>query len=250
MARVLIWDWPVRLYHWLLVAGILTAFGLAIFAPEHSTLFQYHAIIGILVGVMVILRIIWGIIGSRHARFSSFAYGPRAVLDYFRDIAAGRRTRYIGHNPASSWVIYLMMALVLAIVGAGLLTAAGYHAFEDIHEMLVYVLLGAAGVHVLGVIVHTIRHRENITLGMINGHKEAHADHAIRSSRPITGVVFVLLMLFLGGSLYYEYDSAGRTTRIPLIGKVFRLDKPPKPGKGHDVKTKLSVGSGVRDRAS
>ncbi len=231
MPRVLIWDWPVRLFHWMLVAGVLTAFGLAKLAPKHGTLFHYHAMIGILVGVMVVLRIIWGVVGTRHARFSSFAHGPRAVLHYFRDIAAGRSTRYVGHNPGSSWIIYLMMALVLGVVGAGLLTAAGYHAFEDIHETLVYVLLATAGVHVLGVIVHTIRHRENITLSMITGRKDTEAVHAIGSSRPAVGIVFVLLMLFLGGSLYHDYDAATRSTRIPLIGKVFRLDKAPKPGK-------------------
>jgi hypothetical protein len=140
-----------------------------------------------------------------------------------------------------------MMALTLGVVAAGLLTAAGYHAFEDIHEVLVYVLLITAGVHVLGVLVHTIRHHENITWALITGRKEAEAAQAIPSSRSLTGAVFVLFILLLGGGLYHNYDAAARTTRIPLIGKIIRVDKPPKAAKELKTRVKLSHGVSQRD---
>lgn len=223
MSRVLIWDLPTRLFHWLLAVGILVAFGIAQFGGKHGPLFHHHAIIGIVLGATVLLRLVWGFIGTKHARFASFAFGPTAVASYFKDTVAGRPSRHAGHNPASSWAIYAMLALMAVVVGSGLLMGTGNEASEDVHAAAVYTLLAVAGVHVAGVILHTIRYREKITLAMITGRKEASPSASIRSARPLSGITFLVLVLLLGGGLYSSYDPASGRTTLPIISTSIRL---------------------------
>lgn len=223
MSRVLIWDLPTRLFHWLLVVGILSAFGIAQFAGEHGSLFPYHAIIGMTLATMLLFRLVWGFIGTKHARFTSFAFGPSAVVEYFKAIVTGRMVHYSGHNPASSWAIYAMLGLLATVMTSGLLMGGGNEAFEEVHSISVYALLVVAGIHVVGVILHSVRHRENIILAMVTGLKETESSAAIRSTRPFTGLVFLSLVVLVAAGLYRNYDPASRRTTIPLIGASILL---------------------------
>ncbi|MEZ6193837.1 MAG: cytochrome b/b6 domain-containing protein, partial [Phycisphaerales bacterium] len=125
MARILVYDLPVRLFHWLLAIGFLSAFAIAQFADEHGGLFPYHMIIGLVLGLMLILRIVWGLIGSRNARFGSFLFGPSDVIAYFKGVLVGGGRRYAGHNPGSSYAIFAMLAVTLMVVISGLLISIG-----------------------------------------------------------------------------------------------------------------------------
>lgn len=223
MNRVLIWDWPTRVFHWLLAGGLLAAFLIGKNADGKGGVFGYHAIIGISIGLLLLLRLLWGFIGTKHARFGSFIFGPRAVVGYFKGIIAGQSTRHIGHNPGSSWAIYLMLLLVFVIVASGLAAANGFKGVGEVHELSVNVLVFVSIVHVLGVILHTIRHRENITVSMITGTKQADASEAIRSSRPIAAIVMVALVGFLAFDLVRNYEKAAHSTKLPLIGKTISL---------------------------
>lgn len=238
MSRVLIWDIPTRLFHWLLAVGFLLAAGIALLGGKHGSLFHYHAIIGVILAGLLLFRLLWGIIGTRHARFTAFAYGPVAVIIHLKNMLTGKADRYAGHNPLACWAIYAMLALVAVIVGSGLLMAGGYKGFKDAHSMAVYVLLAVVGVHVLGVIVHTLRYRENITLAMITGRKQAEPSAAIRSARPISGALFLTLFLLLTAGLFNNYDPGSRQTTIPLIGTNIQLDKH-KSKKGHPKAPKI-----------
>lgn len=99
MNRVLIWDLPTRLFHWLLSGGFITAAVISLALGEDSPLFPYHAIIGLTIALMVCLRIIWGLAGTRYARFGTFIFGPAAVIEYMKGTLVGGGKRYIGHNP-------------------------------------------------------------------------------------------------------------------------------------------------------
>ena len=79
MRRTLVWDIPTRLFHWLFAGGFIAAAVIALGQSDDSPLFPYHGIIGLALGLMLVLRVLWGIVGTRHARFGSFAFGPRAV---------------------------------------------------------------------------------------------------------------------------------------------------------------------------
>jgi cytochrome b len=164
-----VWDVPTRLIHWLLVASFAGAFATAD-SERHRDL---HVLFGLAMVVLVALRLIWGVLGNRHARLGGLLFGPRAVLRYLRSIATLRPVRYLGHTPAGSWAIWLML-------GLGILAGAtGYGAYEgggewlDVHEALAWALLAVVVVHVAGVALSSLLHRENLVAAMITGRKRA-----------------------------------------------------------------------------
>jgi cytochrome b len=124
MTRVLIWDLPTRLFHWLLSGGFTAAAAISLILGEDSPLFPYHAIIGLTIALMVCLRVIWGIIGTRYARFGTFIFGPGAVVEYMKGTLLGGGKRYIGHNPGSAIAIFALLALALGDALGGSVGAA------------------------------------------------------------------------------------------------------------------------------
>lgn len=225
MSKVLIWDLPTRLIHWLLAVGILLTFAIAQLAGEHSKLFVVHMLIGIVIGFVVLLRLIWGFIGTRYARFSSFIFGPSAVLRYLKEALNATGERFIGHNPGSSCSIFAMLLLTCTTVITGLLASNGSEPAEELHGVSAYTLLAVIAIHILGVAWHTIRHRENITLGMLTGMKAGSPSDAIRSSRPVAAVVFAAAIVLLGVGLWRNYDTAKGQTKLPVIGTAIQLER-------------------------
>ena len=220
---VLIWDLPTRLFHWILAAGFAISAILALGMGDDSPLFPYHAIIGLTIALMVVLRIMWGIVGTRYARFGSFIFGPGAVLEYMRSALFGGGKRHIGHNPGSAIAIFALLALVLALAVTGFMMGQGNEAIKEVHEILAWVTVGVVVVHVLGVALHTIRHRENITASMFNGRKHAEPSEAITSARPIIAVVFLALSGAWAVGLVRNYNPATQTTMLPLLGTSLQL---------------------------
>lgn len=90
--RILVWDLPTRLFHWFVTVGLVACFAFAELSGEHSPGFMIHMILGIVLGVMVVMRLVWGVVGSRYARFESFRFSPAKVLSYIRG----------GHSPDRS----------------------------------------------------------------------------------------------------------------------------------------------------
>ncbi len=223
MRQILVWDIPTRLFHGLLTTGIVCAFAFAQFAGESSSLFPFHSMLGVVVGAILVFRIAWGMIGTRYARFTSFLFGPTNVIKYLKDALTGPGDRYVGHNPGSSYAIFLMLGLSLAVVTSGLLMSGGNEAAEEVHSLVAYALLGVIAVHVLGVILHTIRHRENIALSMLTGRKGGEAGEEIMSSAPIAGGVLALVTVLLTAGLYRNFDPVNQRTTLPLIGTIIQL---------------------------
>ncbi len=225
MSKILVWDLPTRLFHWLLVVGLIVTYAIAQFAGEHSNLFSVHMIVGIVLGFMVVLRLIWGIVGTKYARLSSFQFGPSALRDYFKAVFAATEQRSIGHNPASSYSSIAMLILVGLTVATGLLMSSGSEAAEELHAASAYALLAVIAVHIVGVVWYTLRHRENITLSMITGTKMGLPADAIRSSRPLAALVFVVAVASLTVSLFRNYEPDKRETKLPILGAMIKLDK-------------------------
>ena len=82
MNRILIWDIPTRVFHWLLTGTLIAALSIALVVDDDSTVFQLHMLFGLIAAFVVILRLLWGIVGSRYARFGSFLFGPKALFGY------------------------------------------------------------------------------------------------------------------------------------------------------------------------
>lgn len=220
MQRTLIFDLPVRIFHWLLVGGFAAAALIAFLTDDDGALFPYHGIIGLVLGLMVVLRVLWGFIGTRYARFSSFLYGPRALIEYMFGALAGRGKKFIGHNPATAYAAFAMFGLLLGLSLTGIMMARGSEGLKDIHELMAWSMLVLIAAHVLGVVLHTLRHRENITRTMIDGHVMTDASHGIRSARPIAAAVLVGLIGLWAIVLLRSYDSDSRAVNVPLLGSL------------------------------
>lgn len=187
--NILVWDLPTRAFHWLLALSFAGAFATA----ESERLRDVHVILGYTMLGLVAFRLLWGLIGTRYARFSSFTFGPRSVLAYLKSLVTRSPQHHIGHNPAGSWAVYALLAL---IVLAG---ATGYAAYNDIggrwleeaHEAAANTLLAVVLVHVAGVLVSSLLHRENLVRSMVNGYKAGHPGAGIRYKHRIVAAVLL-----------------------------------------------------------
>ena len=190
--RILVWDLPVRLFHWMLAL----AFAGAWLTAESERWRDIHVLLGYTAGVLVVLRIVWGIFGSRHARFASFVRGPRRVAGYLRSLVSGSPEHTAGHNPAGGWAILALIALTLAVVATGLVVEAdlGPRGLDKVHEALASAMLAVVGLHVAGVIVGSLAHRENLVRAMVTGRKRGDPAEAIRGPRRLVAAVLVAIV--------------------------------------------------------
>ncbi len=224
MARVLVWDLPTRLFHWAFAGGFIAAAVIALGLGDDSPIFPYHSIIGLTIALLIVLRIFWGLIGSRYARFGSFLFAPSEVLAYTRGVLSRRGPKHTGHNPGSSYAIFAMLAIMTGLAITGIMMARGNESVEELHEILAYSMLAVVGVHIMGVIVHTVQHRENITASMIHGRKNTEGtDAGIRSAHPILAVAMVVLTGAWVTGLVSNYDANSQTTKLPLLGVSLTL---------------------------
>jgi cytochrome b len=131
-----------------------------------------HIGAGYAIAGLVGLRIVWGFIGPAHARFSNFVKSPRAVFAYMRDVAILRATRHIGHNPAGgAMIVALLVMLTVTSVTGYLMTTGAYGDIEEVHEVFANLTVGLIAFHVLGVLLSSFAHRENLVKAMVTGRK-------------------------------------------------------------------------------
>jgi cytochrome b len=181
MEKILVWDAPTRLGHWLLVG----AFAAAWLTSESETWKNVHVAAGTVMFAVVLFRILWGFIGSMHARFASFAFAPTAAWGYLAGLLRRQPQHFTGHNPAGSFAIFLLLGLVVV---AGLSGWAAYNDIggslaEEFHEAAANAMLAVVGVHLAGVVVGGLVHRENLVLAMITGRKLGERSEAIAHAR-------------------------------------------------------------------
>lgn len=185
-SSILVWDLPVRVFHWLLAVSFVGAF----LTAESERVRDIHVVLGYTVLGLLAFRLLWGFLGTRHARWSSFAYGPGAVLAYLRSLLSRHPSHYVGHNPAGSWVIYLLLVLGLAsgISGYAVYGDMGGEWVESLHEGAANAMLALVLVHVAGVVVSSLIHRENLVAAMLTGRKSGSPNDAIGRTRWVTAV--------------------------------------------------------------
>ena len=168
---VRVWDPVVRLFHWTVVAGCVID-GFIIDDGKFA-----HRVVGYVVAAALAVRIVWGFVGTRHARFADFVPTPGRLLSYVSAALHGREPRFVGHNPAAAVMILALMALVAATAATGwMLTLDAYFGedwLEELHEGLAGTILVLAVIHVVAAIYESIHHRENLILAMITGRKRA-----------------------------------------------------------------------------
>lgn len=187
--RIRVWDVPTRVFHWTLVLSFAGVF----LTSESERYRDIHVLLGYTVLGLVAFRMLWGFLGTRYARFSSFLFTPGQVIAYVHDLIRGRAVRYVGHNPAGSVAIWLLLALATGagITGLLLFQEVGGDAMEELHEALSFAMLAVVAVHVAGVAVSSLLHRENLVRAMITGHKGGEAGQGAVPSRAWLGVIML-----------------------------------------------------------
>ena len=166
---VRVWDPLVRVFHWSLALSVLLAW---ISAEGWG---RWHEWIGYGALALVAVRLIWGLVGSRYARFAAFVRGPAATLAYARSVLAHRDRRHLGHNPLGGWMIIALLVMVTLTGFTGWLYTTdaywGVEWVEDVHEGCANTLFVLIGLHVAGVALTSWRHGENLAAAMLHGQK-------------------------------------------------------------------------------
>lgn len=166
---VRVWDPFVRVFHWSQAALIAVAW-LTEDGPK-----TLHQTAGYIIAGMLALRVVWGFVGPRHARFSDFVRGPSTVLGYLRAMVAGREPRYLGHNPAGGAMVVALLLTVAGTAMTGWLQTTdafwGSSVMEEIHQTLASLILVLVAAHLAGVTLASMRHDENLARSMVDGRK-------------------------------------------------------------------------------
>jgi cytochrome b len=206
-----VWDLGVRLFHWLLVAAVGIALVTGLSGPRNAL--NIHIAAGAAIGGFVAFRILWGLIGSTYARFSSFPVQRAAINADLAGLVAGRRPRYRGHNPLGSLMALALLAILILSVMTGVVTLGGVDkqgplafvtsynvgkATQRLHQALAYGLLALIGGHLLGVAYESVHGQPDLIRAMLTGKKAASAaDHPARpaKAKPLLAGLCVLLLL-------------------------------------------------------
>lgn len=181
---VKVWDSFVRFFHWsqlgLIVGLILSA---------HFGKQEIHQFLGFSLAVIVIARLIWGVTSPGHARFRNFVTSPQAALRYLVEVLRGHPRRYLGHNPAGGWMVLALLANLVVLLVTGFVLQATLefsgplvelfsgvddrtvHDLLQVHEVTLNLLYLLVPLHLLGVVLASRQHQENLALAMITGHK-------------------------------------------------------------------------------
>lgn len=204
--KVLVWDLPVRIFHWALVLAFVGAF---VTNQLGVTYFKYHVWCGHAVLVLIAFRLVWGFVGTRHARFANFLRGPKAISNYVR----GKQIHWVGHNPLGALMVVVLLTGLLVQAATGLFgndeifnvgPLYGYISNElslsltSLHRKLFYWIAGAIGLHIVAVIFYRFFKQEKLIEAMFTGKKLAVSrEDGITTSRIYLAVAIVIIVAAL-----------------------------------------------------
>lgn len=219
-ARLPLWDLPIRVFHWSLVAAVMTA---VITGQLGGNLMAVHGQAGLVIVGLVVFRLVWGLVGSTHARFLTFLPTPRKIRAYLRG-----QWRGVGHNPLGALSVLALLALLAAQATTGLFAnddiafAGPLVAWVDealssrltgLHHLLADALLILLGLHVLAIAFYGLFKKDNLVKPMVTGYKEmkevpaTDADH--RSQPPRRGGGWAAFLIALVAALAAVYVASG-----------------------------------------
>lgn len=214
--NALVWDLPVRIIHWSLLVSVI---GSWLTRELEGDWFVWHIRFGYAVIVLVVTRILWGFLGTRHARFSQFVRGPKTIIDYLR----GGEAKSVGHNPLGALMILAMLGMLLTQAITGLFAndqvfetgpLFGYVTIETsdrlttLHKQLFDWIVAAVAIHVAAALFYLWVRKENLILPMITGRKsEENCPENERISSSRLGVAIILALL-VGAALAWIIRSA------------------------------------------
>ena len=201
--KILVWDAPTRLFHWMQVASFLGAY----LTSESERNRDVHVTCGYILLGLIVFRLLWGFIGTRYARFGSFFFTPGDIISYLKSLFGGHPKHYLGHNPAGSVSVWLLLSLGLFVCVTGVMAlqddasdlVIGMHGMGT-NVMVVVILL-----HIAGVVVSSGLHRENLVRAMVTGFKPSETSSGIPRSYPwlaalMVAAAAIFWLMFLGSA--------------------------------------------------
>lgn len=216
-----VWDLPLRIFHWLLAAAVT---GAVITGEIGGGWMDWHGRLGILVLGLLVFRILWGIVGSTHARFHNFFPTPAKVSAYLK----GQWQGY-GHNPLGALSVFALLATLATLVGAGLFSnddiafQGPLFSFVDkefsdklsgLHERAFNILIALVALHLTAIIYHVSIKKNNIVKPMLTGRKTVPREHAASISK--AGAWRLILALFVSGMVVWGVNSGAQYFAPPL----------------------------------
>ncbi|MGE0045251.1 MAG: cytochrome b/b6 domain-containing protein [Hyphomonadaceae bacterium] len=199
--RIQVWDLPTRLFHWTLVALVLVAW---VTGEEEGVAALVHRLSGAGAAGLLAFRVVWGFVGGERARFSDFAAGPNAIVVHVRDLFSRQPKRHLGHNPLGGLAVFLLLATIAAVIVTGLFSG-GDHAsgpfagawgvnLAELHEMLFRVLQALVIIHVLGVVIESVRSKDALVPAMITGSKRRRPEEGGADAKAASATALILAL--------------------------------------------------------
>jgi cytochrome b len=199
--RVRVWDLPTRLFHWALVALVVTSFVTAKIGGNAMT---WHLYSGYTILALLIFRVCWGFVGGRHARFASFVKGPGAVMRYLGTLFDRAAPRHVGHNPLGGWSVVLMLLSLATQATTGLfasddiategplaarVSGAVVTLCTRIHHWNEWVLIVLVSLHVAAIVFYAVYKRQELVRAMVTGRAPVDGDAADTPDRTALAAV-------------------------------------------------------------
>lgn len=191
---VLVWDFPVRVFHWLLVISFVGAW----LTSEGEAQQMIHYAFGYSACALVLFRIVWGVIGTRYARFTEFVKGPAETLRHIKSLFKPNQAIRLGHNPVGALVMISLMIFILLIGLTGYWSVKEFlgEYMSGAHEAISNIALGFVVIHVIAAIIMSFLQKENLIKSMISGTKEGVPEQAIRYPMYLVGLVLIIAWVY------------------------------------------------------
>jgi len=221
-SAIVVWDAPTRVFHWLMALCFAVAYATA----ESETWRLVHVTLGYTMAGLVAFRVVWGLIGTTHARFASFVRGPKAVARYLHSLWRRQPEHHTGHNPAGALAIVALLVLTLAVAltGWSIYNDVGGEWLADLHENVANGMLALVGVHVAAVLLSSWLHRENLARAMLTGRKSGAPDEGIGRTWPSLAILVLAAALAFWWWQWHDaratVEPAGATTENPTTSRT------------------------------
>ena len=209
--KVLVWDLPIRLFHWGFAGSFSLSLVLGTFYHPEGIIFKYHMISGIMAVVFLGMRLTLGFVGSRHNRWLHYFVSPVGLFRYLAATLRGRPSGKEVHNPATVCVAWLMYLSLVGLIWTGFNPDLGevwHKRFSNAFTVLIIA-------HLSGLLLHTVRHRDGIALAMISGNKIGHPDDALTHSSRLVGWLLLLSSVIIATLLMVYFDADSSRLEIP-----------------------------------
>jgi cytochrome b len=215
---VQVYNLPIRIFHWVFAICFILSFSIAKIVDDESIVYAIHMLSGLMMTFLVILRCLWGFFGSDYSTFKSMPLQLNSFFLYFKNITKKSVHQHVGHNPASSWLLVSMSVLTLfmTLTGVMMLLKINKHIVEDLHEVFSHLFLALVILHILGLLVHSLKFKDQIYNSMFSGKKNVANELEVKKVKHhfVVGYVFLFLILSFAGYLYKNFDQQSGTLSI------------------------------------